>query len=79
MLASQIAQDPRPVYLLVSSEPLLLRDWLDEARLVLRDKGYEDIKNLSADSGFDWNQLVQEGDMMSLFVRAKVFIFPILL
>lgn len=71
MLASQIAQDSRPVYLLASSEPLLLRDWLDAARLALRDQGFEDIKSLSVDAGFDWDQLIQEGDMMSLFSDKK--------
>jgi len=77
MLASQIAQDPSSVYLLASSEPLLLRDWLDDARRALRENGFEDIKNLSVDAGFDWNQLIQEGDMMSLFSDKKCRIVSI--
>jgi DNA polymerase-3 subunit delta len=71
MQASQIIQQLKPVYLLASSEPLLIRDWLDDARRALRDDGFEDILNLQADTGFDWQELLEEGDMMSLFSTRK--------
>jgi DNA polymerase-3 subunit delta len=71
MQASQITHQLKPVYLLVSAEPLLTRDWLDEARRALRAAGFEDILNLQADSGFDWQELLEEGDMMSLFSTTK--------
>ncbi len=61
----------KPVYLLASGEPLLLRDWLDASRAALREAGFEDILNLPADSGFDWRELLDEGDMMSLFSSRK--------
>lgn len=71
MQAAQILQDPRPVTLLASNEPLLLRDWLDEARGTLREQGFEDILMLQSDSGFDWNELLEDGGMMSLFASRK--------
>ena len=71
MQASQFARDPKPVNLLASSEPLLLRDWLDEARQALAEAGFEDIQNLQFESGFDWNELLQESGMMSLFSAQK--------
>ncbi|HKJ51664.1 MAG TPA: DNA polymerase III subunit delta, partial [Gammaproteobacteria bacterium] len=71
MQASQFAADPKPVSLLASSEPLLLRDWLDEARLALDAAGIEDIQNLQTDTGFDWRELLQESDMLSLFSTRK--------
>jgi len=71
MQASQFARDPKPVNLLASSEPLLLRDWLDEARRALGEAGFEDIQNLQSESGFDWNELLQESGMMSLFSAQK--------
>ncbi len=71
MKASQITQQLKPVYLLASPEPLLTRDWLDDARRALRDAGFEDILNLQADTGFDWQELLEEGDMMSLFSSSK--------
>jgi len=71
MQGSQITQQLKPVYLLASAEPLLTRDWLDEARSALRSAGFEDILNLQADTGFDWQGLLEEGDMMSLFSNCK--------
>ena len=71
MPTSQIGQAPSPIYLLASSEPLLIRDWLDQARQSLREGGFEDIQNLVTDSGFDWTALLEEGDMLSLFANRK--------
>ena len=64
-------QNPGPLFLLIGSEPLLTRDWLDQARQTLRDCGYEDIQNLVADNSFDWQGLLEEGDMLSLFASHK--------
>jgi len=71
MQGSEITQQIKPVYLLASGEPLLTRDWLDDARIALRKAGFEDILNLQSDTGFDWQSLSQEGDMMSLFSNCK--------
>ena len=71
MQGSQIAQDIKPVYLLASAEPLLTRDWLDDARQSLREAGFEDILKLQTDAGFNWQELLEEGDMMSLFSESK--------
>ncbi len=65
------------IYLLASSEPLLVRDWLDQLRLSLRDAGYEDIQTLTAESSFDWGSLLEEGDMLSLFASKKCRIINI--
>jgi DNA polymerase-3 subunit delta len=71
MQGSEITQQIKPVYLLASGEPLLTRDWLDDARIALREAGFEDILNLQSDTGFDWESLSQEGDMLSLFSSCK--------
>jgi DNA polymerase-3 subunit delta len=71
MQGSQITQDIKPVYLLASAELLLARDWLDDARMALRGAGFEDILQLQTDAGFNWQELLQEGDMMSLFSESK--------
>ena len=71
MQASRITDNIKPVYLLASAEPLLARDWLDEARSALRAAGFEDILNYQSDTGFDWQELLEEGDMMSLFSEEK--------
>jgi DNA polymerase-3 subunit delta len=71
MQAARILPQQKPVYLLASSEPLLLRDWLDDARRWLREQGYEDIVNQQAETGFDWNELLEDSGMMSLFAARK--------
>ena len=71
MQAAQILQQQKPVYLLASGEPLLLRDWLDEGRGWLREQGYEDIVNLQVEAGFDWDELHEDSGMMSLFAARK--------
>ncbi len=71
MQGSQITRDIKPVYLLASAETLLARDWMDEARGALREAGFEDILNLQVDTGFKWQELLEEGDMMSLFSQSK--------
>lgn len=71
MQGSQITAQLKPVYLLASAEPLLTRDWLDEARQALRAAGFEDIQNLQTDIGFDWQELLAEDAMMSLFSNNK--------
>jgi DNA polymerase-3 subunit delta len=59
------------IYLVAGSEPLLVRDHLDQLRRRLHDAGYEDIQTLTADSTFDWTALLGEGDMLSLFASRK--------
>jgi len=77
MQASKINQNPSPLYLLSSNEPLLIRDWLDDARQSLRETGFDDIQNLVTDTSFDWGKLLEEGDMMSLFASKKCRIVTI--
>ncbi len=71
MSSARITQNLKPLYLLSSSEPLLLRDWLDQTRQALREAGFEDLLNLQADAGFDWNELGDERNMLSLFSSRK--------
>ena len=59
------------IYLIAASEPLLVRDHLDQLRKSLHEAGYEDIQSLTAESTFDWAALLEEGDMLSLFASRK--------
>lgn len=77
MTASALSDSPKPFNLLCSSEPLLLRDWLDDARQKLRQNGYEEIENSTADNNFDWNGLLADSNMMSLFSAKKCQIITI--
>ena len=74
MLPDSLTTSPRPVYLLASDEPLLIRDWLDAAREALRAGGYEEILTHTVETGFDWDGLLEDGMSMSLFSALKCHI-----
>jgi DNA polymerase-3 subunit delta len=71
MLPASLNKIPAPIYLLSSNEPLLVRDWLDQARQALRQNDFEDIQTVNTESGFDWNSLLEESGMLSLFSMKK--------
>ena len=71
MLPASLSRIPSSLYLLSSNEPLLVRDWLDQARLALRQNDFEDIHTVTTESGFDWNSLLEESAMLSLFSAKK--------
>ena len=70
-------QNLTSLYLLSGDEPLLLRDWLDSARGLLKQSGFEDIQSHSTDTSFDWNDLLYEIDAPSLFADKKCHIVRI--
>lgn len=74
MLPTSLSSSPKPVYLLSSDEPLLLRDWLDAARKQLRELGFEEILGHPVEAGFDWNALLDDSMSMSLFSDKKCHI-----
>ena len=64
-------QNSPSLYLLSGDEPLLLRDWLDSARDLLKQSGLEDIQSHSTDISFDWDELLYESGTQSLFADKK--------
>ena len=71
MLSLNLDQNSTSFYLLCGDEPLLLRDWLDNTRDLLKQSGFEDIQSYSTDTSFDWNDLLQETGTPSLFADKK--------
>ena len=78
MLPGSLKTSPKSIYLLSSDEPLLIREWLDAARKLLRESGFEEILSYQVDTGFDWDGLLQESQSLSLFSQKKCHIiqFP---
>lgn len=78
MLPASLQTNPALVYLLSSDEPLLVRDWLDTARKTLLETGFEEFVSLQVESGFDWNDLLEDCQSLSLFSEKKcqVIRFP---
>ena len=70
-------QNSPSLYLLSGDEPLLLRDWLDSARDLLKQSGFEDIQSHSTDISFDWDELLYESSAQSLFADKKCRIIRI--
>ena len=67
MQSFSINQNSHTLYLLASDEPLLLRDWLDQARNELKQHGIDDIQMDVAEASYDWDGLLHESSAMSLF------------
>ncbi len=74
MLPASLTSSPRPLYLLSSDEPLLLREWLDAARKALMQQGFEEIISHSVEAGFDWEALLMDAQSLSLFSSRKCHI-----
>lgn len=74
MLPASLTSSPKPVYILSSDEPLLVREWLDAARKTLQISGYEEIVGHQVEAGFDWNGLLEESQNLSLFSEKKCHI-----
>jgi DNA polymerase-3 subunit delta len=74
MLPASLKSSPRSIYLLTSDEPLLIRDWLDSARVTLHDQGFEEILSHQVESGFDWDAVLEDSQSLSLFSQKKCHI-----
>ncbi len=61
-----------PVYLIASSEPLLLLEAGDALRARARELGYAEREVFDADARFDWGQLEASFGMMSLFSSRRM-------
>jgi len=77
MQSLSLDQNSASLYLLCGEEPLLLRDWLDSARESLKQAGFEDIQSHTTDTGFDWEDLLNEISAPSLFANKKCRIIRI--
>lgn len=68
----QLKQGLTPIYLLFGSETLLVEELLDLLRQQARAEGFTERLRYSVETGFDWNQLFEGGQSMSLFSEKKL-------
>lgn len=61
-----------PAYVISGDEPLLAQEAADAIRTVARKDGFTERELFHAESGFDWNQLLNESNSMSLFAEKKI-------
>jgi DNA polymerase III subunit delta len=61
-----------PVYFIAGDEPLQLGEMADAVRKSARKAGFENREILSAETGFEWNQLAFSADSFSIFADKKI-------
>lgn len=71
-LGQRLKQELLPVYLLTGDEPLQMDEASDLIRSEARAKGFADRTILDADRKFDWNELAQEANSLSLFAQQRI-------
>lgn len=65
--ASVGSASPSSIYLLSSDEPLMLREWLDQARRQLHQNRQLEMRSETVESGFDFDALTADLGSLSLF------------
>jgi len=71
-LKSHLSNQLLPVYLVNGDEPLLAQEACDEIRKKCRKEGFTERLSWQVDRSFDWNQLLEEADSLSLFGDRKL-------
>jgi DNA polymerase III subunit delta len=71
-LAQHLAAQLAPCYLLFGEEPLQKLEAIDAIRSAARQQGFAERISLTADAQFDWNELSNELQAMSLFAERRL-------
>lgn len=71
-LLSHLPQGLAPLYVLAGSEPLAQRECLDAIRNAARTQGYDERTSLTAERNFNWQQLRNFGQSISLFSSRRL-------
>ena len=71
-LTTALQKDLMPVYFIAGDEPLQLGEMADAVRKAARKAGFANREILSAETGFEWNQLAFSADSFSIFADKKI-------
>ncbi|RRJ83574.1 DNA polymerase III subunit delta [Aestuariirhabdus litorea] len=71
-LASHLKKGLAPLYIVSGDDPLQLQECCDSIRLAAREQGVSERELMHADGGFDWNDLLQSANSLSLFADRKL-------
>lgn len=71
-LMTHLQQPLQPLYVLVGDEPLAQRESLDALRKAARTQGYDERNSLTVERYFNWQQLAQYGQSVSLFASKRL-------
>lgn len=65
-------KDLKPVYLITGDEALLVQESRDVIRTLAKQAGFTEREQFYTDAGFQWPQLLQSANSMSLFADKKL-------
>jgi DNA polymerase-3 subunit delta len=71
-LQSHLSKELLPVYVISGDEPLLAQESADAVRLAARNKGFSGREVFHGEGKFDWGQLNNEANALSLFAEKKI-------
>ena len=71
-LQSHLSKELLPVYVISGDEPLLAQESADAVRLAARTKGFSGREVFHGEGKFDWSQLHNEANALSLFAEKKI-------
>ncbi|MCL6416714.1 DNA polymerase III subunit delta [Aestuariirhabdus sp. Z084] len=71
-LASHLKKGLAPLYLVSGDEPLLQQECCDAIRHAARDQGISERELMHAEAGFDWSELYESANSLSLFSDRKL-------
>lgn len=71
-LKNHLVKELLPVYVISGDEPLLSQELADQVRLVARQNGFSSRDVFRCDNHFDWDQLHNENNALSLFSEKKI-------
>ena len=66
-LAAHLAKDLRPLYCIYGDEPLLILEAADQIRHAARLQGYTERETHQVEGRYNWQNLLNSGDNLSLF------------
>lgn len=71
-LESHLKQGLQALYVLVGSEPLAQRECLDVIRAAAKAQGFDERTSLTAERNFNWQQIQNYGQSLSLFASRRL-------
>ncbi len=71
-LHSHLQKQLLPIYIISGDEPLLAQESTDAVRIAARGAGFTEREIFYVEGNYDWNQLLNEANSLSLFADKKV-------
>ena len=71
-LNQHLQQGLKPLYIISGDEPLLTQEISDQIRASARTNGFDEREVHQVDAKFDWGQLIESANALSLFSERKI-------